>query len=93
VLRRILRRGIRYATEKLGARAGFFSSLVPVVVAILVSLSLMLKNLYIHILYSQGDTFPELKKDPELVQAIIDDEESQFLRTLQRGRTLFEESL
>lgn len=36
VLRRILRRGVRYATEKLNAKAGFFASLVPVVVEILV---------------------------------------------------------
>ncbi|KAL3085030.1 hypothetical protein niasHS_010099 [Heterodera schachtii] len=35
VLRRILRRGVRYATEKLGAKPGFFASLVPVVIDIL----------------------------------------------------------
>uniref|UniRef100_A0A914LR50 Alanine--tRNA ligase n=1 Tax=Meloidogyne incognita TaxID=6306 RepID=A0A914LR50_MELIC len=35
VLRRILRRGIRYATEKLNAKPGFFASLVPVVIEIL----------------------------------------------------------
>lgn len=38
VLRRILRRGVRYATEKLGAKPGFFASLVPKVVEILVIL-------------------------------------------------------
>jgi len=32
VLRRILRRAVRYAQQKLGAKVGFFSSLVPVVV-------------------------------------------------------------
>lgn len=37
VLRRILRRGVRYATEKLNGKPGFFASLVPVVVDILVS--------------------------------------------------------
>ncbi len=37
VLRRILRRGVRYATEKLNATPGFFASLVPVVVESLVS--------------------------------------------------------
>jgi alanyl-tRNA synthetase len=36
VLRRILRRGVRYATEKLNAKPGFFASLVPKVVEILV---------------------------------------------------------
>ncbi|KAJ4427938.1 hypothetical protein ANN_23948 [Periplaneta americana] len=35
VLRRILRRGVRYATEKLNAKPGFFASLVNTVVAIL----------------------------------------------------------
>ncbi|GMT00730.1 hypothetical protein PENTCL1PPCAC_22904, partial [Pristionchus entomophagus] len=71
VLRRILRRGVRYASEKLGAKAGFFASLVPVVVDLL------------------GGVFPELKKDPETVQDIINDEETQFLKTLNRGRILF----
>ncbi|KAF8365958.1 aars-2 [Pristionchus pacificus] len=71
VLRRILRRGVRYATEKLGAKAGFFASLVPVVVELL------------------GGVFPELTKDPETVQDIINDEETQFLKTLNRGRILF----
>lgn len=32
VLRRILRRAVRYAQQKLGAKVGFFSALVPVVV-------------------------------------------------------------
>ena len=32
VLRRILRRGIRFASEKLGAKPGFFASLVDIVV-------------------------------------------------------------
>lgn len=35
VLRRILRRGVRYATEKLGAKPGFFASLVDKVVELL----------------------------------------------------------
>lgn len=37
VLRRILRRAVRYSHEKLGAQRGFFSSLVDVVVETLVS--------------------------------------------------------
>lgn len=38
VLRRILRRAVRYATEKLKAKPGFFASLVDTVVSILVIL-------------------------------------------------------
>jgi alanyl-tRNA synthetase len=35
VLRRILRRAVRYGTEKLGAKPGFFATLVHVVVDLL----------------------------------------------------------
>ena len=35
VLRRILRRAVRYASEKLNAKPGFFSSLVHTVVSVL----------------------------------------------------------
>ena len=37
VLRRILRRAVRYATEKLNAKPGMFASLVDTVVQLLVS--------------------------------------------------------
>ncbi|KAK7885943.1 hypothetical protein WMY93_025564 [Mugilogobius chulae] len=57
VLRRILRRAVRYSHEKLGAQRGFFASLVDVVVE------------------SLGKAFPELKKDPEMVKDIINEEE------------------
>uniref|UniRef100_A0A0R3RRY6 Alanine--tRNA ligase n=1 Tax=Elaeophora elaphi TaxID=1147741 RepID=A0A0R3RRY6_9BILA len=75
VLRRILRRGVRYASEKLSAPPGFLSSLVPTVVNLL------------------GKTFPELCKDPQTVIDIINDEEKQFLKTLNRGRTLFQKAV
>ncbi|VDD95294.1 unnamed protein product [Enterobius vermicularis] len=75
VLRRILRRGVRYASEKLQAPPKFFSSLVPVIVELL------------------GDTFPELRKDPDTIIDIINDEEAQFLKTLNRGRSLFHKSI
>ncbi|GLG96010.1 Alanyl-tRNA synthetase [Gryllus bimaculatus] len=70
VLRRILRRAVRYATEKLNAKAGWLSSLVHVVVDLL------------------GDTFPEVKRDPQAIIDIINEEEIQFLKTLSRGRSL-----
>ena len=75
VLRRILRRAVRYATEKLGASRGMFGQLVPVVVA------------------SLGDFFPEVSKDPQTVIDIINEEESQFLKTLSRGRKLLERTI
>ncbi|XP_018606970.1 alanine--tRNA ligase, cytoplasmic-like [Scleropages formosus] len=75
VLRRILRRAVRYAHEKLGAQRGFFASLVDVVVE------------------SLGDAFPELKKDPDMVKDIINDEEVQFLKTLSRGRRILDRKI
>uniref|UniRef100_A0A0B7ARJ2 Alanine--tRNA ligase n=1 Tax=Arion vulgaris TaxID=1028688 RepID=A0A0B7ARJ2_9EUPU len=75
VMRRILRRAVRYATEKLGAKPGMFASLVDTVVQLL------------------GDTFPEVKRDPETIKDIINDEEAQFLKTLSRGRRLLERSI
>uniref|UniRef100_A0A673NJ38 Alanine--tRNA ligase n=1 Tax=Sinocyclocheilus rhinocerous TaxID=307959 RepID=A0A673NJ38_9TELE len=72
VLRRILRRAVRYSHEKLGARKGFFASLVDVVVE------------------SLGDAFPELRKDPDMVKDIINEEEAQFLKTLSRGRRILD---
>jgi len=75
VLRRILRRAVRYATEKLNAKPGMFASLVDTVIETL------------------GDAFPEIKKDPEEIKEIINDEEAQFLKTLTRGRRLLERSI
>uniref|UniRef100_A0AAQ5YW57 Alanine--tRNA ligase n=1 Tax=Amphiprion ocellaris TaxID=80972 RepID=A0AAQ5YW57_AMPOC len=75
VLRRILRRAVRYSHEKLGAQKGFFASLVDVVVD------------------SLGEAFPELKKDPEMVKDIINEEEAQFLKTLSRGRRILDRKI
>nr|XP_011756365.2 alanine--tRNA ligase, cytoplasmic [Macaca nemestrina] len=75
VLRRILRRAVRYAHEKLNASRGFFATLVDVVVQ------------------SLGDAFPELKKDPDMVKDIINEEEVQFLKTLSRGRRILDRKI
>ncbi|KAK9307987.1 hypothetical protein QLX08_001892 [Tetragonisca angustula] len=75
VLRRILRRAVRYATEKLNAKPGFFGSLVNVVVDLL------------------GDIFPEVTKDPQYIIDIINEEETQFLKTLSRGRNLLNRTI
>lgn len=75
VLRRILRRAVRYATEKLNAKPGMFATLVDTVIELL------------------GDAFPEVKKDPEMVKEIINEEEAQFLKTLNRGRNLLQRTI
>ncbi|CAL8262552.1 unnamed protein product [Merluccius merluccius] len=75
VLRRILRRAVRYSHEKLGAQRGFFATLVDVVVS------------------SLGNAFPELRKDPDMVKDIINEEEAQFLKTLTRGRRILDRKI
>ncbi|KAJ8302926.1 hypothetical protein KUTeg_019322 [Tegillarca granosa] len=75
VLRRILRRAVRYSIEKLNGKPGMFASLVDTVVKLL------------------GGAFPEVKKDPEAVKDIINEEERQFLKTLNRGRRLLERTI
>lgn len=75
VLRRILRRAVRYATEKLNAKPGFFATLVHTVVELL------------------GDAFPEVSKDPQNVIDTINEEEEQFLKTLNRGRNLLNRTI
>ncbi|KAL7978878.1 hypothetical protein Chor_013367, partial [Crotalus horridus] len=67
VLRRILRRAVRYAHEKLSAPKGFFATL--------------------------GGAFPELTKDPDMVKDIINEEEVQFLKTLNRGRRILDRKI
>lgn len=66
VLRRILRRAVRFGMQILNGKPGFFTKLVDVV----------LKTL--------GDAFPRLKKDPENIKSIIEDEEKAFSKTLNR---------
>ncbi|XP_062502004.1 alanine--tRNA ligase, cytoplasmic-like [Corticium candelabrum] len=75
VLRRILRRAVRFSSEKLNGRPGMFASLVNVVV----------ENL--------GSAFPEITKDPQEIMDIINEEEEQFLKTLARGKRLFERTV
>ena len=74
VLRRILRRAVRFGRQQLGLRDPFIYQLVPVIGQMM------------------GDTFPELRKDPQRVADIIKDEEESFGRTLDRGIALFDEA-
>lgn len=41
----------------------------------------------------QGDAFPELQKDPDMVKDIINEEEAQFLKTLSRGRRILDRKI
>ena len=72
VIRRILRRAVRYGYTFLGFKEPFINSLVPTLVS------------------QMGAQFTELKKQQELIQRIITEEEQAFLRTLSNGIIKFE---
>lgn len=92
VLRRILRRGSRYARKKLGAPIGsFFSSLMPVVIEQMVPIYPVPQLTVLICGDLQGDAFPELKKKQRHVKEILDEEEVSFSQTLDRGEKLFEQ--
>jgi alanyl-tRNA synthetase len=93
VLRRILRRGARYARKKLGVNIGsFFSSLVPVVIENMVSIApLFFIQAYSFNIISKGDAFPEITKKFDEIKEILDEEEESFSRTLDRGERLFDQ--
>jgi alanyl-tRNA synthetase len=74
VLRRILRRAVRFGRQQLELREPFLHTLVPIVVE------------------AMGGAFPELKRDPSRIVAIVKDEEISFGRTLDRGIVLFAEA-
>ena len=73
VIRRILRRAVRYGYTFLGFTEPFINTLVPTLVG------------------QMGHQFPELKKQQELIQRIILEEEQAFLRTLAGGIKRFED--
>ena len=73
VLRRILRRGARYAHKYLDYPIGnFFSHLAPTLIE------------------QVKDIYPEVGKDPLYIYGILDEEETSFAKTLDRGEKLFE---
>jgi alanyl-tRNA synthetase len=74
VLRRILRRAVRYGQQVLRAPAGkpFFFKMVDVVVD------------------TMGDVFPELRVKAGFVKEVIEDEEVSFNRTLSGGLKYFD---
>ncbi len=69
VIRRILRRAIRYGYSYLNFREPFMWKLV----------SVMAENM--------GETFPELNQQRDFIEKVIREEETGFLRTLEKGLT------
>ncbi len=72
VIRRILRRAVRYGYTYLGFNEPFICKLVAVLVE------------------QMGAQFPELKAQQTLVERVIEEEESSFLRTLATGINLLD---
>lgn len=71
VIRRILRRAVRYAYSFLDIREPIIYKLVAVLEA------------------QMGEAFPELTRNLQLIQRVINEEESSFLRTLATGIVKF----
>ncbi|MFN4146537.1 MAG: alanine--tRNA ligase [Runella sp.] len=72
VIRRILRRAIRYGYSYLGFTEPFMCQLVPVLAA------------------QFKDVFPELQEQVEFVSKVVEEEEKNFLRTLDAGIKRFD---
>lgn len=72
VIRRILRRAVRYGFNFLNRKEPFLYQLVPV-------FANQVENV-----------FPEIKRQQELIQKVIKEEEASFLRTLENGIKKFE---
>jgi len=72
VIRRILRRSVRYGFTFLGVQEPFMCHLVDILVQ------------------NMGQQFPELSLQIELIKKVIKEEESSFLKTLDKGIARFE---
>lgn len=75
VIRRILRRAIRYGFTFLDTKEPFMFHLVKVLTD------------------TMGTAFPELKKQQQLIENVIREEEQSFLRTLEQGLVLLDHVL
>jgi alanyl-tRNA synthetase len=72
VIRRILRRAIRYGFTFLNTKEPFIYKLVDTLIR------------------QMGSSFPELKKEKNLITNVIKEEEASFLRTLDQGLVLLD---
>lgn len=72
VIRRILRRAVRYGYTFLEFNEPFLYKLLPILIEIL------------------GDAYPELKNQKELIEKVIFEEETSFLKTLDTGIRLLD---
>ncbi len=72
VIRRILRRAIRYGFTFLNQKEPFIYKLLPVLV------------------HQMSETFPEIKKQQQLISNVIFEEEQSFLKTLEVGIQMLE---
>ncbi|XP_075938766.1 alanine--tRNA ligase, mitochondrial isoform X3 [Anarhichas minor] len=75
VLRRVLRRAVRFCVEVLQAPQGALASLVPTVT------------------HSLGDVYPELHREADRIQDVINENEAHFLSSLQQGSRLIHRTL
>lgn len=75
VIRRILRRAVRYAYTFLDQKSAFMYRLVDTLIE------------------SMGEAYPELPAQRELIMKVIKEEEDSFLRTLENGIRLLDNSI
>ena len=75
VIRRILRRAIRYGFTFLNTQEPFIHKLTAVLAA------------------TMGEAFPELSEQKQLIENVIREEEHSFLKTLEQGLVLLDQTL
>ena len=75
VIRRILRRAVRYAYTFLNQSDAFMYRLIPVLIR------------------EMGEAYPELPAQRELIGRVMKEEEDSFLRTLEKGITLLNNTM